>query len=171
MNQLCSSLWTSRFWYECLISHFLASLGACSLILYVHVTIHVVISWQLSKQCKRWPVSSDRIAGSGIDPLSSSTYPLTSYWGPARVNSNKRYGPWAAPLKFWFRTGLVHENSAGFYMQFTPSSRAVTRWSRSSSNFYALIGQNLTGEFMREMCAASGVCFPELKLTEFCVAN
>ena len=30
---------------------------------------------------------------------------------------------WAAPLKFWFRTGLVHENSAGFYMQFTPSSR------------------------------------------------
>ena len=26
----------------------------------------------------------------------------------------------------------------------------VTRWSRSTSNFYALIGQNLTGEFMRE---------------------
>ena len=26
----------------------------------------------------------------------------------------------------------------------------VTRWSRSMSNFYALIGQNLKGEFMRE---------------------
>ena len=26
----------------------------------------------------------------------------------------------------------------------------VTRWSRSTSNFYALIGQNLTGEFMGE---------------------
>ena len=25
----------------------------------------------------------------------------------------------------------------------------VTRWSRSTSSFYALIGQNLTGEFMR----------------------
>ena len=24
----------------------------------------------------------------------------------------------------------------------------VTRWSRSASSFYALIGQNLTGEFM-----------------------
>ena len=32
----------------------------------------------------------------------------------------------------------------------------VTRWSRSTSNFYALIGQNLTGEFMRRIYAASG---------------
>ena len=31
----------------------------------------------------------------------------------------------------------------------------VTRWSRSTSNFYALIGQNLTGQFMRKMYAAS----------------
>ena len=35
----------------------------------------------------------------------------------------------------------------------------VTRWSRSSSNFYALFGQNLTGEFMRKMYAASRTCF------------
>ena len=32
----------------------------------------------------------------------------------------------------------------------------VTRWSRSTSNFYARIGQNLTGEFMRKIYAASG---------------
>ena len=32
----------------------------------------------------------------------------------------------------------------------------VTRWSRSASNFYVLIGQNLTGEFMRKIYAASG---------------
>ena len=32
----------------------------------------------------------------------------------------------------------------------------ITRWSRSTSNFYALIGQNLTGEFMRKIYAASG---------------
>ena len=31
----------------------------------------------------------------------------------------------------------------------------VTRWSHSTSNFYALIGQNLTGEFMRKIYAAS----------------
>ena len=31
----------------------------------------------------------------------------------------------------------------------------VTRWSRSTSNFYALIGQNLTGELMRKIYAAS----------------
>ena len=30
----------------------------------------------------------------------------------------------------------------------------VTRWPRSTSNFYALIGQNLTGEFMRKIYAA-----------------
>ena len=31
----------------------------------------------------------------------------------------------------------------------------VKRWSRFTSNFYALIGQNLTGEFMRKIYAAS----------------
>ena len=31
----------------------------------------------------------------------------------------------------------------------------VTLWSRFTSNFYALIGQNLTGEFMRKIYAAS----------------
>ena len=31
----------------------------------------------------------------------------------------------------------------------------VTRWSRSTSNFYALIGQNLTGEFMWKIYAAT----------------
>ena len=32
----------------------------------------------------------------------------------------------------------------------------VTRWSRSLSNFYVLIGQNLTGEFRRKIYAPSG---------------
>ena len=31
----------------------------------------------------------------------------------------------------------------------------VTRWSRSTSNLYALIGQHLTGEFMRKIYTAS----------------
>ena len=32
------------------------------------------INWQLSKQGIRWPVSPDRIAGSGVDPSRSSTF-------------------------------------------------------------------------------------------------
>ena len=35
----------------------------------------------------------------------------------------------------------------------------VTRWSRSTSKFYALIGQNLTGEFMRKIYAVSSILF------------
>ena len=33
----------------------------------------------------------------------------------------------------------------------------VTRWSRSTSNFYALIGQNLTSEFMRSFVSTRDV--------------
>ena len=36
----------------------------------------------------------------------------------------------------------------------------VMRWSRSMSNFYALIGQNLIGEFMWKICALSWNLFP-----------
>ena len=35
----------------------------------------------------------------------------------------------------------------------------VTRWSRSTSDFYVLIGQNWTGEFMRKIYAASRILF------------
>ena len=35
----------------------------------------------------------------------------------------------------------------------------VTRWSSCSSNFYSLIGQNLTGEFMQKMYATSWKLF------------
>ena len=68
---------------------------------------------------------------------------------------------WAAFLKFWFRTDLGRENSTGFYIymqgrQSLLTFLTVTRWSRSTSNFYVLIGQNLTGEFMRKIYAASG---------------
>ena len=40
-----------------------------------------------------------------------------------------------------------------------PSLTIVTRWSRSTSNFYVLIGQNLTGEFMRKIYVASWKLF------------
>ena len=68
----------------------------------------------------------------------------------------KKSCSWATLLKFWFRTDLGRENSTGFYMQGRQSLLIATRWSRSTSNFYVLIGQNLTGEFMRKIYAASG---------------
>ena len=65
----------------------------------------------------------------------------------------------AAQLKFWLQTDLGRENSASCYRQGRQLLlfflTMVTRWSRSTSNFYALIGQNLTGEFMRKIYAAS----------------
>ena len=72
---------------------------------------------------------------------------------------------WSALLKFWFQTDLGRENSTGFHMQGRQSLlnflTKVTRWSRSTSNFYALIGQNLTGEFMRKIYAASWNLFTD----------
>ena len=68
---------------------------------------------------------------------------------------------WAALLKCWFRTDLGRENSTGYYIymqgrQSLLTFLTVTHWSRSTSNSYGLIGQNLTGEFMRKIYAASG---------------
>ena len=45
------------------------------------------------------------------------------------------------------------------YRRGRPFLTMVTRWSRSTSNFYALIGQNLTGELMRKIHAASWKLF------------
>ena len=65
----------------------------------------------------------------------------------------------AAQLKFWFQTDLGRENSASYYRQgrqlLLTLLTMVTRWSRSTSNFYALIGQNLTDELMRKIYAPS----------------
>ena len=153
--------------YQCLISHFLASLGACNLILY----IHVLINWHLPKQWIRWPISPDRIAGSGSDPLGLSFYKVIR-WQVATFRmiagsssillkcSWNKLCLWAVLLKFWFRTDLGPENSPGFYM-FLTFLTIVTRWSLSTSNFYALIGQNFTGEFMRKIYAASGNLFTD----------
>ena len=57
------------------------------------------------------------------------------------------------------QTDLGRENSVSYYRQgrqlLLTFLTTVTRWSRSTSNFYALIGQNLTGESMRKIYAAS----------------
>ena len=69
----------------------------------------------------------------------------------------------AAQLKFWFQADLGRKNSASCYREgrqlLLTFLAMFTRWSRSTSNFYALIGQNLTGEFMRKIYAASWILF------------
>ena len=70
---------------------------------------------------------------------------------------------WATQLRFLFETDLGRKNSASYYRQgrqlLLTLLAMVTRSSRSASNFYALIGQNLTGEFMRKIYTASWLLF------------
>ena len=68
-----------------------------------------------------------------------------------------------AQLKFWFQTDLAREKSASYYRQgrqlLLTFLNMVTLWSRFTSNFYVLIGQYLTVEFMRNIYAASWILF------------
>ena len=61
---------------------------------------------------------------------------------------------WAAPKTFWFQTELRRENSTGFYMLLTFLT-IVTHWSRSKSNFYALLVKiwqvSSRGKFMQHL--------------------
>ena len=66
-----------------------------------------------------------------------------------------QHGP--SLLRFLFQTYLGHENLAS-YLKNTGGEDLLLPWSRvghAQSNFYALIGQNLIGEFMRKIFAAS----------------
>ena len=143
---------------QCLILHFLVSLGAQEqpdIALIFH--INVEINWQLSKQGIRWPVSPDRIAGSGVDPSRSSifwSYPLTIY-----SFSNDRRLTFTFVLNS-YQICCVYVSIAPHYYDFDfkltsdakiqpvflkyrrarPFLTMVTCWSCSTSNFYALIG-------------------------------
>ena len=68
----------------------------------------------------------------------------------------------AALFTILFQTDLGRENAASYYRQGMTFIAMVTRWSRSMSNFNALIGQNLIkGELMRKIYAASGNLFTD----------
>ena len=56
-------------------SYTFSSVGACNLILH----IHVVVNWQLSKQGICWPISHDHTVGSGVNPLRSHFF-LVIHW-------------------------------------------------------------------------------------------
>ena len=88
-----------------------------------------MINWQLSKQGIRWPVSPDRIAGSGVDPSRSSTFLklsadklLVFKWSQAQVYYFFKF-IWnmlclnhddSALFRVWFQTNHGRENSASY---------------------------------------------------------
>ena len=67
-----------------------------------------MINWQLSKQGIRWPVSPDRIAGSGVDPSRSSIFLklsadklLVFKWSQAQVCFLKIYMKYVVFMSLW----------------------------------------------------------------------
>ena len=134
-----------------------------------------LINWQLSKQGTHWPVSLDRIAGSGVNPSRSSIFLKSSAdkllvfkWSQAQDQFFFKFIRnmlclCATQLKFWLQTNLECENSASCYrlgrQLLLTFLTIVMRWSHSTSNFYALIGQNLIGEVMPKIYAASWILF------------
>ena len=71
------------------------------------------------------------------------------------------YGP--VQLRFWFQTNLGLETSASYLKiqagkTFSYQGHALV--TLFTSNFSALIGQNLTGELMRKIYAACWNLFP-----------
>ena len=80
----------------------------------------------------------------------------------------------AAQLKSWSQTYLGRETLASYYRQgrqlLLTFLTLVTRWSRPTSNFYALIGQNLTGVHAGNLCnILKLVLLWQLKLVDFFV--
>ena len=131
--------------------------------------ILIKFNWQLSNYSIRWPSSPDRMAGSGIGPLSSRVFEVIRWQvttfqiiaGSSSIFSAHRKQEvvfMSRNIKLlisnWSRTREFSQllQTGKLLLTFLTM---VTRWSRSTSNFYALIGQNLTGEFMRKIYAAS----------------
>ena len=155
---------------QCSVSHFLASLGSehrktdtrqwCDPLTAVKTRYALTsITWLYrGLRCRPIEVKSIfeviRWQGTGFQMIAGSSLIFLKFiWNMLCLC--------AAQLKFWFQTDLRRENSASCYRQgrrlLLTFLAMFTRWSRSTSNFYALIGQNLTGEFMRKIYAASWI--------------
>ena len=157
---------------HCSIPHFLASLGAQEDWYCTHIAHQCCDQLTSIKTRPRWPVSPDRIAGSGVDLSRSSIFEVIRWQvtccymiaGSSLIFSIRmKYvvfymcrtikiliSNWPPKLRFsqFLQAGKTRQLLLTFLTK-------VTRWSRSTSNFYALIGQNLTGEFVRKNYAAS----------------
>ena len=157
------------------VQHFLASLVAQEDWYCIHI-VHQCCDQQLSKQGIRWPVSPDRIAGSGVDPSRSSIFLelsadklLVFKWSQAQVWFFLIHMKYV--LIYMCRTIKILISNGPRKLKFSQFLRAgmtcqllwtfltkVTRWSRSTSNFYALVGQNLTGAFSWSWQSFVSIC-------------
>ena len=134
-----------------------------------------MINWQLSNKISadqyhlavsRAQVSTHR------DRVLFWSNPLTSYW----FSNDRRFkffffnlyeiccvyviiGPHFKDFDFKLTLDAKIQPVFLKNMRGRPSLTMVTRWSRFTSNVYALIGQNLTGEFMRKIYVASWKLF------------
>ena len=99
----------------------------------------------------RWQVTSfQMIAGSSLIFLIHMKYVVFYMCRTIKILISN----WPRKLKFsqFLQAGKTCQLLLTFLTK-------VTRWSRSTSNFYVLIGQNLTGDFMRKIYAASWILF------------
>ena len=125
--------------------------------------INVVINWQLSKQGIRWPVSPDCIAGSDVDPSRSSifcSYPLTIYsfsndWRLTftffKIHIKYVVFMSVSPRTIKLTSDAKSQPVFLKYRRGRPFLTIVTCWSRSKSNFYALIATSSPGLFPQKM--------------------
>ena len=129
---------------------------------------------RLSEQGIRWPVSLERIAGSGVDPSRSSIFLKPSadkLLVLVHFSSKFIWNNYVVLMCYTIKILIANWPRTRKFSQLLQAGKTegrqllltfltmVTRWSRSTSNFYALIGQNLTGEFMRKIYAASWILF------------
>ena len=101
----------------------------------------------------RWQVTSfQMIAGSSL--IFSIQMNYVVFYMCSTIKISNLISNWPRKLRFshFLQAGKTCQLLLTFFTK-------VTRWSRPTSNFYALIGQNLTGEFMRKIYAASWILF------------
>ena len=141
---------------QCLITHFMASLEAqeqtdiayCTSMLWSIDSCQNRISTdQYHLTVPRAQVSTHR------GRVLFWSYPLTNYQFQMIAGSSLFFPmihmKYVVFMSLWPRTFKI------LISNWPRTRKLVTSWSRSTSNFYALIGQNLTGEFMRKIYAAS----------------
>ena len=119
------------------------------------------ITW-LYRGLRFWPIEVKYFLKLSADKLQVFKWSQAQVWFFFKFKWNM-FCFCAAQLKSWFKTDLGRENSANYYRQrrqlLLTLLTMVTHWSRSTSNFYALVGQNLSGELMWKIYAASWILF------------
>ena len=132
--------------------------------------INVVTNWQLLNRPEQYHLTVSRAqVPTHWSRVSFWSYPLTSYQfsNDCRLKFNF-FNSYEICCVYMCRTVKILISNWPRKLKFSQFSQAgktcqllltfltkVTIWSHSTSNFYAVLGQNWTGEFMRKIYAAS----------------